>query len=175
MKPIPNITLTSYQRKRLKELKKNSPSVKVHKRACVILLSADGLSAEKISKLVGYSIQSVWAIRMRWRQLGLSGLEDLPRPGRPPKVTDKYMRQLKYCVSQDPEKFGYIFKTWSTARLAEYLKKQTNISITADYVGQLLKKLGYSYKRPKYTLKNVCNGKEYRKSKKLLQGLKKGH
>lgn len=175
MKPVPDISLTSYQRKRLEELRRNGSSVKVHKRASVILLSGDGLSAAKVSKVVGYSIQSVWATRMRWRQLGLAGLEDLPRPGRPAKVTDEYLEQLRYCISQDPADFGYIFRTWSTTRIAEHLKKQTNISIVPDYVSTLLKMLGYSYQRPKYTLRNVCNQKEYRRSKKSLERLKKGH
>jgi transposase len=174
MKPVPDIGLTSYQRKRLEELRRNGSSVKVHKRASVILLSGDGFSAEKVSKLVGYSIQSVWATRTRWRQLGLAGLEDLPRPGRPPKVTDEYIEQLHSCISRDPAEFGYIFRTWSTARIAEHLKEQTKISIVPDYVSTLLKRLGYSYQRPKYTLRNVCNQKEYRKGKKSLQRLKKG-
>lgn len=174
MGPPPQIRLASYERRCLERMLKKSPSARVHRKASAILLSHEGLSAEEISRLTGYSAASVYAIRMAWRQMKFAALEDKPIPGRPPKITDEYLELLRYSISEGPARFGYVFGSWSLARLAEHLKAITGISVAPGHLSRVLDKLGYSYKRPKHTLKNVCNQKEYKRAKRVLGWLKKG-
>jgi transposase len=58
--------------------------------------------------------------------------------------------------------------------MAEHLKGLTGISITPDYLSYVLGRLGYSFKKPKHTLKNICDPKEYKRGKRVLRTLKKG-
>lgn len=174
MGPRPNIRLTSPERRRLERIRRQAPSAKAYKRASVILLSADRRTAKDISNLIGYSLESVYAIRRRWDQLKFAGLEDLASPVRPPKITDEYVELLRYSIWQQPARFGYAFTTWSSARMAEHLKGLTGISITPDYLSYVLRRLGYSFKKPKHTLKNICDPKEYKRGKRVLRTLKKG-
>ena len=63
-------------------LRRRSASVGHLRRVRVILLSADGVSRQHISKLVGLSVTQVSRIRRRFDKEGMVGLEDQPRPGR---------------------------------------------------------------------------------------------
>src|SRR5216683_7283260 len=56
-------------------------------RARIILLSAEGLSAEAISEQLGVVRLTVYKWRSRYRRDGVDGLKDLPRPGQPRKMT----------------------------------------------------------------------------------------
>ncbi len=49
----------------------------------MVLLAADGVTGRKIAKEVGLSPQAVCKWRIRFRDLGLSGLDDAERSGRP--------------------------------------------------------------------------------------------
>jgi transposase len=66
------------------------------KRAQIILLSARGLSADDISRMLGVGAPTVYKWRRRFSRHGLSGLSDLPRSGQPrrlPKpVRDEILR-----------------------------------------------------------------------------------
>src|SRR5256885_13011873 len=54
-------------------------------RARIILASEDGESAAAIAPRVGVHARTVERWRTRFRRHGLPGLQDLPRPGPPPK------------------------------------------------------------------------------------------
>ena len=43
------------------------------------------------------------------------------------KAPEKYINLLLETVEVDPEKYGYEFGRWTTARLAIYLGEQTGI------------------------------------------------
>ena len=54
-------------------------------RARIILASEDGESAAAVAPQVGVHARTVERWRTRFRRHGLPGLQDLPRPGPPPK------------------------------------------------------------------------------------------
>ena len=53
-------------------------------RAQIILHCADGLPHREIKRRLKTSVDSVLRWRNRYEKEGLDGLQDLPRPGRPP-------------------------------------------------------------------------------------------
>src|SRR6266478_18580 len=63
-------------------------------RARIILLSAEGLSAEAISEQLGVVRLAVYKWRSRYRSDGVDGLKDLPRPGQPRKMTPEKAKQI---------------------------------------------------------------------------------
>ena len=85
-------------------------------RAQVVLLAADGVTGRKIAKDVGLSPQAVCKWRIRFRDLGLSGLEDAERSGRPLVYgpTDRLVLMAK-VTSELPE----FTSQWSHSELAD--------------------------------------------------------
>jgi len=60
---------------------------------------------------------------------------------------------------------GYGFSVWSVARLNAHLKKTTGISFSEDQLSRLLHAEGYSYQRPKHTMKGKRDEAAYIKAR----------
>jgi transposase len=146
----------------------------VSKRAICLLRSDAGERATTIARVTGLSLNSVANIRRRWRQQGLRSVIDRPRSGRPPVVTGAYLRQLRRALRRGPRAFGYVFTVWSIARLRAHLHRLTGITISRDWLRRLVHAAGWRIGRPKHTLANKRNPREYEKARNRLETLKRG-
>jgi len=91
--------------------------VRQSRRARIVLLAAQGCPAAEIGELVGCSEPTVTLWRSRYEQLGLGGLEDRARPGRPPTVTAaKRHEVLTRTLLAPPAELGVTH--WSSRLLA---------------------------------------------------------
>lgn len=169
-----DIRLTSWQRQQPIQLRDHGPSPHVGKRAICLLRSDAGDRAAAISRVTGLSPDAVSDIRRRWRQQGLRSLSDRSRTGRPPVVTEAYLRQLRRALRRGPHAFGYVFTVWSVARLRAHLHRLTGITISIDWLRRRIRKEDWSIRRPKHTLANKRDPREYEKARKRLGTLEKG-
>ena len=103
-------------------------------RAKVVLLAADGVTGRSIAKEVGLSPQSVSKWRIRFSELGLSGLEDAERFGRPLIYgpTDRLVLMAK-VTSELPE----FSSQWSHSELHGAMS-DAGIAISASQIGRIL-------------------------------------
>jgi hypothetical protein len=65
-----------------------SPYRRHRQRALIVLYAADGIPNRQIATLVGLNQNQVGMWRKRYATLGLMGLNDLPRSGRPRRLID---------------------------------------------------------------------------------------
>jgi len=85
-RPCVRVTLDAEQRAELERRVRAGTSFQLDaRRARIILASEDGESAVAIAPRVGVHARTVERWRTRFRRHGLPGLQDLPRPGPPPK------------------------------------------------------------------------------------------
>src|SRR5665213_824674 len=103
-------------------------------RAQVVLLAAAGMVGRRVAKEVGLSPQAVCKWRIRFRDLGLSGLDDAERSGRPLVYgpTDRLVLMAK-VTSELPE----FAAQWSHSELAEAMG-DAGIAISASQIGRIL-------------------------------------
>jgi transposase len=80
---------------------------------------------------------------------------------------------MRRAVGTNPLTLGYGFSTWSATRLAEHLAKITGIHFSDDQLRRLLRRHGYSFHRPKHTLKGKRDEAAYEQAKEELATLKK--
>ncbi len=86
-------------------------------RAQMILLCGDGLTAIDVSQRLSKRLGSIQKWRKRYLELGLSGLEDQPRSGRPRRLSPSKVRKiLKATVQTIPRESTH----WSLRLMAEY-------------------------------------------------------
>ena len=101
------------------------------RRARVILAAADGKTNQEISRETGLGRLSVGKWRLRFISEGLSGLEDRPRPGKPPLYSQAdRLRVIETACNQKPEAESQ----WSVRTLA----KATGVG--RDTVHEILRK-----------------------------------
>jgi transposase len=77
-------------------------------------------------------------------------------------------------VQTPPQQFGYGFSVWSVARLNAHLKKTTRMSFSDERVRRLLREEGFSFQRPKHTMKGKRDEAAYETAQRRLKRLKKG-
>jgi len=174
MYPRIEVRLTSWQRQRLQQLRDRPPTARVGKRAVCLLLSADGVPDQLIAQATGLAPNSLTRIRRRWNERGMAALKDAPRSGRPPKVNPAYRQELKDALRRGPLAYGYVFTTWSIARLNAHLQRVTGVRICNDWLRQLAHAEGFVYRRPKHTLKGKRDERAYRRAQRKLGRLKEG-
>jgi transposase len=165
--------LSSKQWDALDELRFSSRDAKVFRNATIILLSASGNSKPQIAFELGCSLSTVDNVRKAFRQRGLEGLIPRTSPGRPSRATPKYRAALGAAVKTPPQTLGYGFSVWSLARLGQHLKRKTGILLSEDQLGRVLRAEGFSYQRPKHTMKGKRNESAYQRARRQLKALKK--
>jgi len=146
----------------------------VFRNATILLMTDVGRSKFSIAEDLGCSPATVDNARRRYREAGLAGLAPGKSPGRPSQVTPEYRAALRQAVQTPPQSLGYGFSVWSAARLNAHLMKLTKKSFSDDRMRRLLKEEGFSFQRPKHTLKGKRDEAAYHKAQRELKRLKKG-
>ena len=115
---------------------KGAPA-RVVERARIVLLAAAGLTGAQIAERAGCTEPTVVKWRRRYAGCGLAGLEDAPRPGGPRRVlTDEVVcKILAATVTPPPESLRAAGMThWPSRRLADWLRRDSGISVSHDSI-----------------------------------------
>lgn len=121
---VRTLSLTDEQRWELRRRvrAKGQPARRVE-RARIVLLAADGVSGMEIAVRVGCSEPTVVRWRSRFAAHGLAGLDDAPRSGKPPRVSDEVRdRVLTLTLTEPPTDLGITH--WSSRLLADRLRAE---------------------------------------------------
>ena len=86
-------------------------------RARIVLLSSEGVSATEIQKRLDVTRPTVFKWRKRYRELGVDGLQDAPRSGRPTELTEATLKKILHLTT---ERIPREATHWSTRLMAQY-------------------------------------------------------
>lgn len=117
-RPTERIKLRRGDREQLEGWLRSSTARKsLAERARIILLSAEGQSAEAIGSKLDVTTRTVYKWRQRYRTQGIEGLSDQPRPGQPRKLEASKTREiLRLTTERIPEEATH----WSLRLMAKY-------------------------------------------------------
>ena len=145
----------------------------VFRNATIILMSGAERSKAWIAENLGISVGTVDNIRKAYRQKGVAGLCPRKPTGRVTRATPEYRAALRTALQTPPQELGYGFSVWSLARLNAHLKKLTRIGFSEDQLGRIVHAEGFSFQRPKHTLKGKRDEAAYELAAAKLKLLKK--
>ena len=157
----------------LDELRFSTSDKVVFRNATIVLMSAAGRSKPSIAHDLGCSVGTVDNIRKAYRKRGPGGLTPGKPTGRTSRATPQYLAELKAALQTSPLDLGYGFSVWSLARLNEHLKRHTGISFSEDQLGRIVHREGFSFQRPKHTMKGKRDEAAYERAAAKLRTLKK--
>lgn len=130
--------------------RKHTSSQSLVQRAKIILMADEGTKRMAIAWELGIAQQNVittWIKRwlaMQDRPVA-ERLQDLPRSGAPDTFTPEQLCQIVALACEKPEQYSRPITHWTHRELADEAIKQGIVkSISASYVGQLLKKTIYN-------------------------------
>jgi transposase len=169
------IKLTTQEWDELDAVRFSTTDKVVFRNATVILMSDVDVGRTKasIAEDLGCSVGTVDFVRRRYRREGIVGLRAKKPTGRPSRATAAYRAALRSALATSPLEFGYGFSVWSVARLNAHVEKTTGIGFSEDQLGRLLHADGYSFQRPKHTMKGKRDEVAYVRAAGELAALKK--
>jgi len=128
---------------------------RVRERAEMVKAAALGDDVPRIAAWSGRSTRRVRHWLGRFATLGIAGLADGPRSGRPPKADAAYRAALATAVTTSPPALGLPFDVWTSDRLSAYLAETTGIRIAPGWLRALLGQQEFVTGRPKHTLTHL--------------------
>ncbi|MGH3281689.1 MAG: helix-turn-helix domain-containing protein, partial [Trebonia sp.] len=135
------VRLSASERKRLKERVRGAKTPwRDRQRAQIVLAAARDLPSARIARDLGACEGTVRKWRGRFARLGLAGLEDLPRPGRPRLIPEEDRAAVVALACQLPADTGVPLSRWTGPELAAELVAQglVTAAVSASSVLRIL-------------------------------------
>jgi transposase len=118
------------------------------RRRRALRLLDEGRSLNEVARLIDCAPSSVMRWRNRRRRGGEKALKVRVSPGRPPKLSLARCRKLLRLLLEGAMASGYSTQLWTTARIAEVIRKRFRVEYHRDHVGRLMHRLGWSHQKP---------------------------
>lgn len=134
----------------LLQMAQQSPSVWLGIRIAAGLLILRGWTSSQVAELFDISRQSAVQWIQRLNGLGLSGLEEKSRPGRPVRLDAKIQKQLEHTLMRDPREVGLSRNRWDGVTVVEYLQQEHGVKLRVRQAQRWIRRLGFSLRRPIY-------------------------
>ena len=142
------VTLTAAGRKTLKQRVRGAKTCwRDRLRAQIVLAAARGRDNARIAADLGVTADTVRKWRGRFAERGLPGLEDLPRSGRPRRISEADRAAVVALACQLPAATGVPLSRWTGPELAAELAAQGLVSAPMS-VTSLLRILAQNPVRP---------------------------
>src|SRR4029077_3547627 len=94
-------------------------------RAAILLDSVAGLSDQAIARAHGVNRNTVMLCIQKCLRFGVqAALGELPRSGKPRRVSDAAMAWVQNCACQKPKELGYAQELWTYGLLTAHLRQQ---------------------------------------------------
>lgn len=150
---LPEIKLSDEERQGLEKLvrRHNAPQ-QIALRGRIILAAADGKNNTQIARELGVNRETPRLWRNRWLTLSPISLddlsveerlEDLPRPGAPPRITADQRCQIEAMACEDPEDSGRPISHWTAREIADEIMARGILeTISPRHAARLLKRWG---------------------------------
>jgi transposase len=123
----------------------------------------------------GVHPSTVWRWFADYRRFGLKGLHVEKPAGRARLIDEDGEAALEEALRRNPQDLGYAFTRWTLPTLVEYLYAAIHVRVSIDTVRRALRRLGYTFKRPKLSLKHKQKPWRVRRARaEREEALKKG-
>ncbi|KCZ71397.1 transposase [Candidatus Methanoperedens nitroreducens] len=141
---LPNISIDELN---ILYQKENDPKAKI--RLLAAILRKEGKTLEEISLAVKHPLTTVGDWLRRLHTEGISRKNNKKQSGRPKRLTDKQIEDLKPILFKSPQEQGFPFIIWTTKLVIHLIEKLYNVSYKPLQVRRILHRLGFSCQKPR--------------------------
>ncbi len=145
------VILTDEEKAGLRQLiRRHNVRQQIAKRARIVLAAGEGKSNSQIMREQKLSIDMVRQWRQRWvdlQPIALSDLsieerlEELPRPGKPARITADQVCRIQQMACEKPEESGRPISHWTNREVADEVMLRGIVAhISPRHAARLLKK-----------------------------------
>lgn len=126
-----------------------SAEVRLVERARAILQVYGGCTIQAVASEISRTAATVSAWLTRFETLGLEGLHDAAKAGRPPLYSEEERGRLIATARTHPHALGLAFGHWTLDRLVEYAHTELRIPISRAQLARLFEAEGLRWYQEK--------------------------
>lgn len=112
------------------------------RRRRAIDLLRSGMKPGEVADEIGVVRQTVQKWKALVRDGGKRAIKAIPQYVNTRRISDDQLKELRRIIKAGASNAGYKTDTWTTARLAEIIRRRFKISYNADHVGRMLREAG---------------------------------
>lgn len=117
------------------------------RRARIVLLSHQGLLVQEIAEGLELHHQSVRKWVNRFGKLGIPGLEEGPRHGRPHIYKTEHVSVVIQTALTKPDELDLPFGAWTLDRLVAYLSEEKGIAMSHSRMSEIFRNEGLRWRQ----------------------------
>jgi len=111
-----------------------------------------GESPEVVIKALGLSRPRIYEWLALYREGGVDALKSRKAPGRTPKLPGEHLQTIyRTVVGNSPLQLKFPFALWTCGMVRDFIQREFGVNLSEVSVGRLLKKLGLTPQRPKWS------------------------
>ncbi len=126
--------------------KRLSEAAKTRVRAGRLLLAGKGCA--QVALAVGVARQTVYTWKKLLGEGGIDALRAVPDPGRPARLNEVQLAQLRAALLQRPSEHGFATELWTINRVGALIERLHGVRLGKTQVWRLLGSLGFSPQKP---------------------------
>lgn len=119
----------------------------IKERKLILKWNQEGKTQQEIAELLGCHQSSVSRLLLKHKRKGT--IANLPRSGRPTKLTKSVLTKLKHKITEMIKKANEKFCSVSTKEIAETIKKEVGRAYSHRHVERILHKMDFSLVTPR--------------------------
>jgi transposase len=116
-------------------------------RLLVAIKRKEGQSMDAISEQLQISRTAVNETLHRFEERGSSAKDDEKRSGRPRKLSQKQLKNLRKTLISGPRKGTNVL--WTTRQILDMVKEKYGLIYTTRHLRRLMRQLGFSIQKPR--------------------------
>ncbi len=128
---------------------RRSDDARYDHRLHAVLLVAEGMSCPEVGGLLGDAPRTVQLWVNRFEDRGLSGLQETPRSGRPPRLSARDLKAVGKALRRTPADYGLGAHLWDGTALAAFLERERGVRLGVRQCQRLFHALGFRYRKPR--------------------------
>ena len=128
--------------------KTSKPDWREYRRLRVWEMHRQGYKQTEIAQALGLSQGGVSHILARAQSGGEAALRQRKPPGAPARLSVEQKAELLEKLAQGAEAHGFAGDVWTCERIAHLIERAYGVRYHPDYIGPLLRQLGWSVQRP---------------------------
>lgn len=112
----------------------------LYRMVCMLMLG-EGHSAQQVANWFGEHPRTLDRWRKRFEENGVAGLRDESSPGRPPRLSNEQLNELKTDLRLPPYTLGYSANSWRGKVLQAHIERRYGVEISLRHCQRLMKKM----------------------------------
>jgi len=114
-----------------------------------LLLVTAGQSCRQVAELFGEDGTTVQRWVRRFEEVGLEGLREGERSGRPRMLEGRQWRKLQGDLRKSPRDFGLAATLWDGPVLAEHLRRRYGVDLGVRQCQRIFRQMGFRLRKPR--------------------------